>query len=218
MKHQIATIQLPLKNIMEARKIAIENSKALAALAEERRRLPSTCEEAVQMYGETYRDKYAELLADIEARRQTAIDAAKEKIAEQRKQAEQFNFMQIMPNGEDLLGDNAADVALFEHNVITTTAQLDAILAKHNNPAFRTMASNYADKKGWEGYSFIEKSQSAREFTAQVFNALATAAGHSTGPTYMQYCDTPGELSRIAVAHGLADEVAVSDGVSAFSE
>lgn len=212
MKYQVVTVKLPLENIAEARRIAIENRKTLAALAEERNKLPANAEDAVRIYGESYRDKYAELLAGIEARRQAAITAAQAKIAEQRKQAEQFNFMQITPNGQDLLGDNAADVALFDHGVITTPEQLSAILTRHNNAAFRTLASNYAEKKGWEGFSFIEKSQSASEFTAQVFNGFETAASTPNGPTYMQYCDTPGELNRIAVAYDLGNEVSASDG------
>ena len=211
MKYQDVTLKLPLKNIKNAQRIAINTKKALNDLDAERAALPANEIEAVRLRGETYKNEYLAQIATLDARRTKAIEKALTDIKEQHTQAEQFVFNQLMPNGLDLLGENAADVALFEHGVIDTPEQLLAIMERHDNAAFRSLASKYAADKGWDDFLYIDKGNSITEYVTQVFNGFNTAAQAPDGLAYMQYCGTENELERIANAHDLGTEYVASE-------
>ena len=210
---RIVSMKLPIREIGNAVEAVRKAHDKLLALERERAAL-GTVEAVRQRMGEDGVKRRAVALEALEERWPLIVADAQAAVEEQARAAVEAIDKQVTPSGADILGENAADFALIEHGLISTPAQLARILAKHDNVAFRIAASRYAadPSRMWEGFSFLDKENSVREFTKQAFSNLKIAASVPHGPAFMQYADTPREYSRIALAYDLADEYAASGG------
>ena len=205
----VVPMKLPLEQIEKAVKIVRATHDALIDLEHERKALGSV-ERVKQREGEQGVQRHAAALADIDRRWAQTVADAQAAIDEQARAAVNAIDEQTTPNGNDIIGANAADFALVEHGLIANPSQLSRILARHNNTAFRLAAQNYAAVRAWEGFDFFSKEVSVRAYTEQVFDNLKIAAGNPNGVAYRQYCETPNEYGRIANSYGLADEYSAS--------
>lgn len=210
---KITTLKMPIEQIQNAiltvreahdKLIALEGERAaLGAVEAVRERAGEEGVRRRQIALEALEERWAGIVSDAQAAVDTQARAAVEAID-----------AQVTPNGADIIGGNEGDFALIEHGLIMNADQLARILAKHDNVAFRMAAARYASAPArmWEGFNFLDKENSLREYTEQVFNNLKTAVDRPHGPAYMQYADTPREYSRIALAYDLADEYKASGG------
>ena len=209
----ITTLKIPVNQIQNAilavreahdKLIDLEHERAaLGAVEAVRERAGEEGVRRRQIALEALDDRWAEIVSDAQA----AVD-------EQARAAVEAIDAQVTPNGADIIGANEGDFALIEHGLIMNADQLSRILAKHDNVAFRIAAARYAadPARMWEGFNFLDKENSIREFSEQVFSNLKIAAGCPYGPAYMQYADTLHEYSRIALAYDLANEYSASGG------
>ena len=210
---KITTLKMPIEQIQNAiltvreahdRLIVLEGERAaLGAVEAVRERAGEEGVRRRQIALEALDERWAGIVSDAQA----AVDA-------QARAAVEAIDAQVTPNGADIIGANEGDFALIEHGLIMNADQLARILAKHDNVAFRIAAARYAadPARMWEGFNFLDKENSIREFSEQVFSNLKIAAGRPHGPAYMQYADTPHEYSRIALAYDLANEYTASGG------
>lgn len=203
-------IRLPLQQ-MRAAQAAISSAHDEVTAIEAERASLGTIENARIKGGEDGVTRYNEASAALEQRRDAATRAALEAVEAQARAAQDMLDEQVTPDGNDIIGENAADFALLEHNLIANAAQLERILAKHDNVAFRQAAAQYAARKEWDGFDAFALEKTAREYTGSMFDGLKAAASNPTGPAYMQYVDTPHEYARIANNYGLSEEYAASD-------
>lgn len=148
----------------------------------------------------------------FQEKRKSIIDAAQEKLKAAHEEADRFIWEQVTPNGNDILGEGAADVALLNLGLINSAGDLKRILEKHNNAAFRALAARYASERDWEGFDYMSKTESVRSFTDQVFDGLSRAV-YSPGQILSeQYTKVADEYSRIAAAYDLSQEFSESNG------
>ena len=112
---------------------------------------------------------------------------------------------QTVPAGEDITGANEADFKLLEYGLIKTPSALAMIAAKHDAPAFRAMVQMYAEKREWDGFSFIDKETTIREFAVSFFGECRSAANNPAG-YYGLLLEDENELERQVSASGLINE------------
>lgn len=209
----VVPMKLPVKQIQNAILTVRDAHDRLIAIEGERAALGAV--EAVRLRaGEEGVQRRAVALEAIDERWGEIVAEAERDVDEQARAAVEMIDEQTTPNGNDIIGANAADFALIEHGLIANADQLARVLAKHDNVAFRLAAQRYAadPARVWGGFDFYSKEVSVREYTEQVFSNLKTAAGRPHGVAYSQYANTPGEFQRIAVAYDLATEFEASGG------
>ena len=216
MELNVVTMKLPVNHIENAIRIAANSQKAIVTLDEEHRgKYPVQDKELIRNHaGEQGERKYEKDCEILEAQKKEIVRKAQENIENAHREAVAFLDEQFTPDGGDIIGENAGDVALFDHELISTPDQLNRILQKHDNIAFRVLAQRYAadPSRNWEGYNFFDKEESCRKYTEQVFENLSIAAAHPGQPLAIQYTATPGEYARLADAYGLHEEFAASTG------
>lgn len=144
-------------------------------------------------------------------RKNLAADSCKIVDANKKRAFDELDEL-FLPNGNDLIGENAADVAVINAGLIMTPEQLELMLKRHNNAAFRTLASNYAKTKQWSGFEYIDKANSVREYFKVVFDGLMSSAENLLGYSSIQFLETSGEYERMAEASGLLTDFLNSDG------
>lgn len=130
-----------------------------------------------------------------------------------KKEALDFIEAETTPNGEDIIGVNAGDFALLKSGLITSPEKLQRIIEKHDNVAFRLMASEYAKERKWDGFQYIETS-APKKMNDYIFKELDMALKDVNGIHAVQYTETKGEYHRTAQAFGLESEFVVSGGES----
>ncbi len=209
----IYTLKMPIKQIADAIKSVKNLQVKIAVIDAEEKKLGSR-QDALKMYGEAGATKYDEAMENFRLQKMKLISSVQETVNTLKQEAIDFVYLQTVPDGNDILGDGAADFALLQEKLISTPEQLAFILSRHDNSAFRIAADNYAKEKGWEDFSFIDLDKPIKEYTEQVFSALYAAAGEPSGLYAMQYTQTPNEYSRIASAYGLQEEFGASGGYS----
>lgn len=206
-------VNLPIDYIRTAVRDLNDTKAKIKALQKEADKY-GTVEQARRDGGERgveARDKaLKELAANADLLKRAAID----NLASIKEKTVKELDAQFIPNGDDLLGDNAADVALLNANLIKTPEKLLSILEKHDNAAFRLLAAEYAAKNNWDDFDYIDKENSVREYCTQVFKGLEACAEHPTGYNSIQYLGTPGEYRRMADGFGLTHEFHNSNGNS----
>ena len=209
----ITTLKIPVKQIQNAILTVRDAHDKLIDLEHERAALGTV--EAVRLRaGEEGITRRQVALEAIDERWGEIVAEAERDVDEQAHAAVEMIDKQVTPDGADIIGVNEGDFALIRNGLIANPAQLSRILARHDNTAFRLAAQRYAadPAREWEGFNFLDKENSLREYTEQVFNNLKTAAGRPHGVAYSQYANTPGEFQRIAVAYDLATEFEASGG------
>lgn len=213
-KIPVVLLKMPVNNISNAVRIAKKNKAFVSGLESKfREKHPfRNQQEARTMRGETGEREYMQDFAKLDAERQTAKEAALQEIAAERGKAVAFIDEQVTLNGNDVIGDNAGDVELLRLGLISSPDQLTKILEKHDNRAFRALAEHYATERGWEGFSFIAKENSVREYTERAFDGLSAAVEIPGGLAEMQYTQAPEEYARMAGAFGLSEEFSASNG------
>ncbi len=204
-------LKIPVNEIAKAITTVKEAKAEIVKIDESVHKLGT--EEDVRRYsGEAGVQARAEELAKATVKRNAVIDAAKKEVTKYYEAAQEAINAQVTPNGEDITGENAADFALLSNGLLESPAKLSRVLEKHKNPAFMIAAAKYAASRKWEGFEFLDKEESVRGFVDQVFNNLIGACGQPYGIATMQYCETPTEYNRIAVAYGISDELYESGG------
>lgn len=206
-------LQIPIDEIEAAIKAARRSKDEQDAILQEEKKLP-TAQEVQQLKGSEGVQRLHEQQAAFDARKQEIIQRAQSEIDALEKKAVAFIDTQTTPNGNDIVGENAGDFAVIEHNLVANPEQLSRILEKHNNVAFRMAASRYAadPSRNWEGFNFFDAETAVREYTNQLFDYLKYAAANPFRPVFTQYVDTPTEYLRIARAYGLEREFLASGG------
>lgn len=206
-------LQLPIDEIEAAIKAARRSKDEQEAVNQEAAELP-TEQEVQRLKGFEGVQRLHEQRAAFDARKQKIIERAQSEIVELEQKAVAVIDVQTTPDGNDIVGENAGDFAVIEHNLVATPEQLSRILEKHNNVAFRMAASRYAadPSRNWEGFNFFDKESAVREYTAQLFDNLKHAAANPFRPVFWQYVETPTEYLRIARAYGLESEFLASGG------
>lgn len=200
-------IKLPTGTIKTAVKALNEARQELKRLADQRAELEKP--DANRRYSQEHIEKELirieaetgqitnEITAKIDRLSETALDELK---------------AAFIPSGDDLLGDNAADVALFNNGLILNTQTLDYILNKHDNAAFHMLAAKYAKEREWSGYEYITSDDAAKEYIDTVLTGLKNAASNPFGYQALQYAETKGEYRRLANEYGLSKEFDISNG------
>lgn len=148
--------------------------------------------------------RYEAELAAIDARQQQRIEEARQKIEGFRAECFEAIDEQVLPNGEDVLGENEADFALLKNDLIDRPDHLRRIVGKHDNAAFRNAANEYARRHNWKGFDYKAKEGSVREYCAQMFDMFERAASAPLGLSMMQSISDY-EPVRIATAHDVVD-------------
>ena len=209
----IVSLKLPIDEVEAAIKAARRAKAAQEAVNQEAAELP-TEQDAQQLRGFEGVQRLHEQQAAFDARKQEIIQRAQSEINALEEKAVAFIDAQTTPDGADIVGENAGDFAVIEHNLVATPEQLSRILEKHDNVAFRMAAQRYAadPARNWEGFNFFDKERAIREYTAQLFDNLKHAAANPFRPVYWQYVEMPTEYLRIARAYGLENEFAASGG------
>ena len=188
----IMGMKIPTREIKSAVDIVRKTGDEYAKLQVERAKL-GTEEETRAKLGENGVTERKKALKDIDTRWAAILEEAQKGLDGAYSDAMRAIDEQVMPNGADIIGDNAGDFALLEHNLVTDADQLKRIIERHDSsPAFRIAAERYAGAHGWEGFSFVSKENSVRSYTNQVFDALRVAAKYPGQYAYEQYVNTPG--------------------------
>ena len=212
-------VKIPVDYIKTAIRAAAQSKKDMAEIdAERAEKYPNMNEAKVREYaGESGVQQYQADIADYNARKAAIAEKAKKEIKGLWEQAQAFITDECTPKGEQVA--NEPDFALLDHDILTEE-QLERMMQKHSdNRAFLQAAARYAVRQGWpnaDKYALIDKENSVREYTDQIFSRLETAAEQPAGPAFMQYVTMPSEYSRIAQAYGLTEELAASGGEKLF--
>ena len=207
-------IKIPVDAINKGIEITAQSKNDQEAIDQERRsKYPiADLAEVKRNSGEAGAQLYIEYLEECKARKRMIVEKAQEGLKKAYSEAVAFIDAETTPSGEDIIGENAGDFALLEHNLVDTPDQLDRILEKHDNIAFRAAAQKYAQAHDWEGFGFFLHENAVRAYTEQIFNSLMIAAEYPDKPFFLQYVTMPHEYARIADAYGLSEVFWASDG------
>lgn len=209
----IITLKIPVDQIAEAVKIsrnAIGAQKR--SIEEESNRMPHSMEEIERLSGSRGVQEAQQLKEQYQAERRKIQEKAIAEIEALEVDAKKYIDDEVTPNGKDIVGENAGDFALLEHNLIPTPEMLRVILDKHDNTAFRMAAEQYAKRQNWDGFTFYDKEKSVREYTDQVFTGVKMATRIPAGMYALQYTQQADEFRRIANAYGIGEEFTASGG------
>lgn len=200
MKQYILT--MPVSRLKTALSAVDEARRAINAILEEKAALPAL--NAVEHGTLAIKKREADLAA-LDARKQAATDKAIRVINYEEESYIAEIDKQTVPAGEDITGANEADFKLLEYGLIKTPSALAKIAEKHDAPAFRAMVQMYAEKRDWNGFTFIDKEKSIREFAVSFFGECRNAAKAPSG-YYGLLLEDEKEIERQALAAGLLKE------------
>lgn len=195
-------LSMPVSTIKTALSAVDEARRAINAVLEEKAALPAL--NAVD-HGKLAMQKRERDLEALEARKKAATEKAIRVIDNAEEAYIADIDRQTVPAGADITGENEADFKLLEYGLIKNPSALAMIAARHDAPAFRAMVQMYAEKRDWEGFSFIDKEKSIREFAVSFFGECRSAAGNPSG-YYGLLLEQENELERQITASGLLNE------------
>ena len=112
---------------------------------------------------------------------------------------------QVLPKGADISGDNAADFSLLENGLVSDPDKLQKLVEGHDNAAFRAMASNYAKVRGWNGFDYVDKESTLREYGDDFLKFAVWGCEDGLSINNM-LVTAKNELRRRADAYDLMDE------------
>ena len=128
--------------------------------------------------------KREEDLTALEARRESARASALAAVESAYNDSVAQLDRQVYPSGADIVGsaEKEADFKLLECALIESPEALAQMAAKYADvPGFRVMIKQYAARREWEGFNFIDKHNSARGFIDDFFTKCRGAAKAPTG-------------------------------------
>ena len=172
---------------------------------EERRKLPETVEKAREVGGSNGVEAYEKTVNELNQRKQAATDEGIERLQDLEKQYQKAIDDQTVPRGADVSGENESDFRLLENGLVTDAEKLEKLIEAHDNPAFRAMASGYAQKRGWSGFDYVDLERSLRQFGTDFSEACVRGCQNPYGYHSLLVRDG-NELSRRALAYGLSSE------------
>lgn len=196
-------ISMPVFSMRTALRALDEARRVHSAVNEEAASLPplNAVEDGMKAV-----KKREEDLAALEARKNEATQKALTVIDQAYNAAVAEIDRQTMPTGADISGENEGDFKLLEYGLATTPAALERIVTAHDTPAFRAMAKQYASKRNWIGFEFLDSEKTLREFTDDFFGECRKAAGSPVSGYYGMLLQDDTELERQATAAGLVAE------------
>lgn len=198
------TIAMPVSTMKTALSALEEARRTINAVIEEKAALPAL--NAVE-HGTLAIKKRESDLAALDARKQAATEKAIRVIDNAESSFIEKIDLQTVPAGEDITGANEADFKILEYGLIKAPSALAKIAAKHDAPAFRAMVQMYAEKRDWEGFDFIDKEETIREFGKTFFQQCRSAAKNPSGYYGILYEEEPEkQLREGALSDGLQKE------------
>ena len=213
--NNVLVSKIPVEPIKDGIRTVNNAKKKVYTLEKEKEALDlMKIEEIIKKYGETGVNERKKKAEEIDSKIAVIRSETLEVLSKHREKAVSEVDAQFTPDGNDIIGANAADIALIQNDIITTPDNLKRLLQRHNNTAFRMLAARYAKKHDWSDFEYIDKEQSIRGYVEQVFNNLETAAYMPLGIAGTQYTGTIGEYRRIAESYELSEEFHASNGNS----
>lgn len=170
--------------------------------------LPANEDEARELYGSRGVEEYKANKAKADAERAATQAQALDKLKTIWDEYSADVLKQITPNGNDLTGDSTADYTLLEKGLVTTPEQLADIVQRHNNPTFRELAKRYAATKKWDGFSFVDKSNTVLEYGHSFIMDNCAKACEDPGSYWGLLVADTNEPTRRAEAMGIMSEYA----------
>lgn len=196
------TIKINKKPINKVSELIREEIQGFNALDEKRAEL-----RGINAVGSISPNAYNEEVAKLDTAKAALIAATKADVAKAKEEFFKDLDNTLSINGADLVGDNEADYVLFRDNLINTPEDLDRIMEKHiDSPAFRVAATNYAERKGWQGMEYLTAEDRIREFAEEFFKRADMAADAPTGSYWGMFVTSDDAIREQVRAYNLVYE------------
>lgn len=203
MKNVILT--MPVNTLKRAVEIAQDVHTKFEKLDEKRKAFPETQEEVERLSGFEGVQKWKETLEEIDQEKKAVSAEAVAKIEDLKVEYQKKIDDQVVPKGSDVSGDNESDFRLLENGLVTDPEKLQKLVERHDNVAFRAMASNYAKSRGWDGFEYFDKESALREYGEEFLKVATWACEDGLGINNM-LVTAEDELKRRSLAYGLIEE------------
>lgn len=149
-----------------------------------------------------------QVLSDAAMAKFEAVEAAETALAQLRETFDSDLNSQLTPNGADL--DNV-DYVLLRDGLIDSPAQLQTVMAAHDNFTFASAAQKYAVRNHWDEFDagtgiYIAEGEALRSFGQFYFDMCDTAIHNLNGVAAMQVAEE-GEITRLAIIYGIHENL-----------
>ena len=149
-----------------------------------------------------------QVLSDAAMAKFEAVEAAETALAQLRETFVSDLNSQLTPNGADL--DNV-DYVLLRDGLIDSPAQLQTVMAAHDNFTFARAAQKYAVRNNWDAFDagtaiYIAEGGALRNFGQFYFDMCDTAIHNLNGVAAIQVADED-EITRLAINYGIHENL-----------